>query len=72
MYDTLKLISRLGKLHKSQKRSYTRETLFDIQKITILQNRQDPKPQCVWTTAPSIQHITDGHPQGFMLNNLIV
>lgn len=71
MYDTLKLISRLEKLHKSQKRSYTRENLFDIQKITILQN-QDPKPQCVWTTAPSIQHITDGHPQGFMLNNLIV
>lgn len=72
MYDILKLISRLEKLHKSQKRSYTRENLFDIQKITILQNRQDPKPQCVWTTAPSIQHITDSHPQGFMLNNLIV
>lgn len=72
MYDTLKLISRLGKLHKSQKKSYTRENLFDIQKITILQNRQDPKPQCVWTTAPSIQHITHSHPQGFMLNNLIV
>lgn len=43
MYDTLKLISRLEKLHKSQKRSYTRENLFDIQKITILQNRQDQK-----------------------------